>query len=63
MVLFAVAFFAILIAWSFLSHALDLVAKLPVLSTVNAWPDQGHKDGQQGAQSKYKAAGIAPPEE
>ena len=36
-VLFALAFFAVLIAWSFLSHALDLVAKLPVLSTVNAW--------------------------
>lgn len=36
-VIFAVAFFAILIAWWFLSHALDLVAKLPVLSTVNAW--------------------------
>lgn len=37
MVIFAVAFLAILIAWWFLSHALDLVAKLPVLSTVNAW--------------------------
>ena len=37
MVIFAVAFFAILIAWSFLSHALDLVAKLPVLSTLNRW--------------------------
>ena len=36
-VIFAVAFFAVLIAWLFLSHALDLVAKLPVLSTVNAW--------------------------
>lgn len=36
-VIFAVAFFAVLIAWFFLSHALDLVAKLPVLSTVNAW--------------------------
>lgn len=36
-VIFAVAFFAILIAWWFLSHTLDLVAKLPVLSTVNAW--------------------------
>lgn len=35
--IFAVAFFAILIAWWFLSHALDLVARLPVLSTVNAW--------------------------
>lgn len=37
MVIFAVAFLAILIGWWFLSHALDLVAKLPVLSTVNAW--------------------------
>ena len=36
-VIFAVAFFAVLIAWFFLSHAMDLVAKLPVLSTVNAW--------------------------
>lgn len=37
MVIFAVAFFAILIAWYFLSHALDLVARLPVLSGVNRW--------------------------
>jgi len=36
-VLFAVAFFAILIAWYFASHALDLVAHLPVLSSVNRW--------------------------
>ncbi len=36
-IIFAVAFIAVLIAWFFLSHALDLVAKLPVLSTVNAW--------------------------
>lgn len=36
-VIFAVAFFAILIAWSFVSRALDLVARLPVLSTVNRW--------------------------
>lgn len=36
-VIFAVAFIAVLIAWFFISHALDLVAKLPVLSTVNAW--------------------------
>lgn len=36
-VIFAVAFIAVLIAWFFLSRALDLVAKLPVLSTVNAW--------------------------
>lgn len=37
MVIFAIAFVAVLIAWFFLSHTLDLVAKLPVLSTVNAW--------------------------
>lgn len=37
MVIFAVAFFAILIGWWFLSHALDLVAKLPVLNSVNRW--------------------------
>lgn len=36
-VIFAAAFFAVLIAWWFLSRALDLVARLPVLSTVNAW--------------------------
>ncbi len=36
-VIFAVAFFAILVAWFFLSHALDLVAKLPVLSSFNRW--------------------------
>ncbi|MEY8402665.1 CvpA family protein [Oscillospiraceae bacterium 44-34] len=36
-VIFAIAFVAVLIAWFFISHALDLVAKLPVLSTVNAW--------------------------
>ncbi len=36
-VIFAVAFFVILIAWFFISHALDLVAHLPVLSTVNRW--------------------------
>lgn len=37
MVLFAIAFAAVLIAWHFLSRALDLVARLPVLSTVNHW--------------------------
>ena len=37
MVIFAVAFFAVLIAWYFLSHALDLVAHLPVLYTANRW--------------------------
>ena len=36
-VIFVIAFFAVLIAWFFLSHTLDLVARLPVLSTVNAW--------------------------
>lgn len=37
MVVFVLAFFAILAGWLFLSRALDLVAKLPVLSTVNCW--------------------------
>lgn len=37
MVIFVIAFFAVLIAWHFLSRALDLVAKLPVLSSVNRW--------------------------
>ena len=37
MVIFVLAFAAILIGWFFLSRALDLVAKLPVLSTVNRW--------------------------
>lgn len=37
MVIFILAFFAILIGWFFLSRALDLVARLPVLSTVNRW--------------------------
>lgn len=36
-VIFVIAFIAVLIAWFFISHALDLVAKLPVLSTVNQW--------------------------
>ena len=36
-VIFAIAFFAVLIGWWLLSHTLDLVARLPVLSTVNAW--------------------------
>jgi uncharacterized membrane protein required for colicin V production len=35
--IFAISFFAILIAWYFLSHALDLVAHLPVLYTANRW--------------------------
>ena len=37
MVIFVLAFFAVLIAWLFLSRTLDLVARLPVLSTVNRW--------------------------
>lgn len=36
-VIFVLAFFAVLIAWNILSRALDLVAKLPVLSAVNHW--------------------------
>lgn len=36
-VLFVAAFFGVLLAWWFLSHALDLVAKLPVLNSVNRW--------------------------
>ncbi len=34
-ILFLIAFVLILIIWFFLSHALDLVAKLPVLHTLN----------------------------
>ena len=37
MVLFAVSFVLVLIVWFFLSHALDLAFKLPVLSTLNCW--------------------------
>jgi len=36
-VLFTVFFVLILAAWFVLSHTLDLVAKLPVLNTVNRW--------------------------
>ncbi len=36
-VIFSVAFVAVLIAWFVLSHALDLVAKLPVLNSLNRW--------------------------
>lgn len=36
-VIFSVAFIAVLIAWFVLSHALDLVAKLPVLNSLNRW--------------------------
>lgn len=37
MLIFVLAFIAVLIAWFFFSHALDLVARLPVLNTVNRW--------------------------
>ena len=36
-VIFILAFLAILIGWFFLSRTLDLVARLPVLSTFNRW--------------------------
>ncbi len=36
-ILFLIAFVAVLVAWFFISHTLDLVAKLPVLNTVNRW--------------------------
>lgn len=36
-VLFLLAFAAVLIAWTLLSRALDLVARLPVLNTLNRW--------------------------
>lgn len=35
-ILFLLAFVVVLILWYFLSHALDLVAKLPLLSALNA---------------------------
>lgn len=34
-ILFAVAFLLVLIAWFFVSHALDLVTKLPVINSLN----------------------------
>ena len=37
MVLFVVSFVLILILWFFVSHALDLAFKLPVLSSLNRW--------------------------
>lgn len=37
MVLFFLSFVAILIAWFILSHALDLVTRLPVLNGLNRW--------------------------
>lgn len=36
-VLFVVSFVLILIVWFFISHALDLAFKLPVLSSLNRW--------------------------
>ena len=36
-VLFLVCFIAVLVAWTLLSHALDLAFRLPVLSTLNHW--------------------------
>ena len=36
-VLFCLCFVGVLAAWFLLSHALDLVARLPVLSTLNHW--------------------------
>ena len=35
-ILFVIAFVLVLILWHFISHALDLVARLPVLSLLNA---------------------------
>ena len=37
MVLFLISFLLILILWFFISHALDLAFRLPVLSTLNRW--------------------------
>lgn len=37
LVLFLISFVLILILWFFLSHALDLAFRLPVLSTLNRW--------------------------
>lgn len=36
-ILFLLSFLLILLVWYFISHALDLVARLPVLSTLNAF--------------------------
>ena len=35
--LFLISFILVLIVWFFISHALDLAFKLPVLSTLNRW--------------------------
>lgn len=34
-ILFSLSFFIVLVAWFFLSHALDLVSKLPVIDSLN----------------------------
>jgi uncharacterized membrane protein required for colicin V production len=36
-VLFLVVFVVLLIVWAFISRALDLVSRLPVLNAVNRW--------------------------
>lgn len=36
-ILFLLAFVAVLVAWTFLSRALDLVTRLPVLNSLNRW--------------------------
>ena len=36
-ILFLLAFAAVLVAWTFLSRALDLVSRLPVLNGLNRW--------------------------
>ena len=41
MVLFFIAFVLILVLWYFISHALDLAFRLPVLSTLNHWLGAG----------------------
>ena len=40
-VLFVICFVLVLVAWHFLSHALNLAFKLPVLSTLNHWAGAG----------------------
>ena len=40
-VLFIICFVLVLVAWHFLSQALNLAFKLPVLSTLNHWAGAG----------------------
>ena len=40
-VIFFIAFVLILVLWYFISHALDLAFRLPVLSTINHWLGAG----------------------